>query len=85
MKKIVYILLFAVAIAFLSGRGQSSQNALAGNKIKPSELKETNADAKLPSSETVPKIYFLLNNENGQSNWSPALWWSYNHNSKTGC
>jgi hypothetical protein len=77
MKKIVYVFLLAAVIVFISGRIQSSKNVMAENNIKPPALKELKADAIVPVSETTPKILFLLNNENGQSNWSPSLWWSY--------
>jgi cell division protein YceG involved in septum cleavage len=84
MKKIVYIFLLVIAIVLIASR-TTSQNALAENS-KPTVLKETKADFNIPSSETTPKILFLLNNENGQPNWSPALWWSYKpHVNKEGC
>jgi hypothetical protein len=85
MKKIVYIFLLAVAIVFISGRIQSSQTALAENNPKADALEETKADAIVPTPESTPKILFLLNNENRQSKWSPALWWSYRQEWKEGC
>lgn len=83
MKKIVYVVLGAAAIIFISGRIQSSQNVLSENNTRPA-LNETKADAKLPASESKPKILFLVDEKNSDSKMTPALWW-IKQEKKDGC
>ena len=85
MKKIVYIFLAAATIIFISGRIQSSQNVLSENNTKHAVLNETKADAILRTPESKPKILFMVNEKNAESNVDPALWWSFKQENKDGC
>lgn len=93
MRKIIFLFILVIAIAFISGRKQSVQNAIAEKYAKTATLKkfktignpETFTLKKSP--EDSPGILLILNNDTGSAAWTPSLWWSYRHNSakNTGC
>jgi hypothetical protein len=79
MKKILSLLILIAAIAFISGRIQSSQYASVN------DLKDTREIVKPAEASDPPKILFILNKDQGMARWSPSLWWSYQHKTQEGC
>lgn len=82
MKKITYILLLIVVIVFISSL-TNSKNKIAENNSNPAALKESIIAPK--TSADSPRIHFMLHKNTGQTNWSPAMWWSYDPAKMDGC
>jgi|WetSurSiteA1Bulk_404760.scaffolds.fasta_scaffold104276_1 hypothetical protein len=85
-----------------SGCKESEQKMMAEQYAKSATLEDFKGVSKpnLPDSEAEqesltpngapegsPEILFILFKDPGQAEWSPSLWWSYQHNNtgQPGC
>ena len=94
MKTIIFVFTLVIAGAMISGYKQSAQNKKAekfANQIatkydkdvnKP-DIRASKGDQESLTTKKVPegkpRILFILHNDTGQTEWSPSLWWSYQH------
>jgi hypothetical protein len=102
MKTIIFLLTLVIAVVMISGYKQTAQNEKAVKHLKPasqndfkginkSDAGEYKSDQVSGTQKTAPeerpKILLMLTNDTGLADWSPYLWWNYQHSKpgRNGC
>jgi hypothetical protein len=95
MKKIIFLFTVVLTIAIISAYNQNGQNIMTEKHSKPATPKDLNGISKSVTGESKSglesfssnkapdegssKILLMLYNDTGRTEWSPCLWWNYEH------